>query len=980
MTHKFVAFADLHVSAKTLDRALETLRRVRMIATQQSAIVVFLGDFWDKRGVLAVKQLHAVLDEMDHWRDDGVHAFLIPGNHDQVVVDGRIHGLRVFDPFAHIHVVTEPLTFPDMGVAMLPWREDSQDQAELFATLDPSMRWTIFGHAEVRGSIANNGHASPGRVSLEQIHAAARACYLGHYHKRQKLGDRTWYLGSPFEMDFGERNQPHGIALITLDQIDPIWIDFDDMPKHHVIDLRAPITMPVIYPHDVVQVVGAKEQLRDPAVQQWIEQLPANDVRPVPVREDAGSAPPAITFSLHEAVHQYTGQRVDGADVDELVRTADAILYDVAPDRDVAPIGTVARILGVRGRDFMQLRGAFELNLDACKGPVLLQGKQGVGKTSLIDAITWCLYGVTSPRRAGADTASLRADEVIHDSAADCQVDVVVMVDGDAYTIRRTKRRSAGSKLHIEWPGTGAPDGIATDDNQQLVERIVGLNYALWRACVSLGQGAVANFLTGADKARKTLLASAHGLDVCEPARKKAADLAKSHFDAITKFDKQRHALEAVIAHIESQDFETEAKKWEADRKAKVQGIFETIDHCDAQIATFDEHLATRNAWVQRRDEFEDAEIELQRKVQAIKPSQQQGRLQAEIGALNAEIQMAQRDKALLQQEFTKIVAESQGKSSAPCPTCGQEWARDRVDHYVAALESRIRGKDTEIDSLHVRMSTRAMELEGIGASDSATAAHDALEKKIAIARDGLRKATEAIAALDKIAANRDVLIERRRVAQAALDELSEADNPWERRAAAVRADLVEKKAVLQQLVDAIANETVQRERALFWVEGFGQNGLPVIVLRSAIADLEQTTNEYLAKLTGGRLYVELSLADDTLDATFRKYDATTKQWNERRYEQLSGGERRCAELAFSPFGLSEMLFRRLRCRVPLLIVDELTTHLGADEKALACAILHDLDRETILVVDHDVMVQSEFDHVLALVSTEDGQRLEKIR
>jgi DNA repair exonuclease SbcCD ATPase subunit len=36
----------------------------------------------------------------------------------------------------------------------------------------------------------------------------------------------------------------------------------------------------------------------------------------------------------------------------------------------------------------------------------LLRGPMGVGKTSLGDALTWCLYGSTTPRKPGARAPS----------------------------------------------------------------------------------------------------------------------------------------------------------------------------------------------------------------------------------------------------------------------------------------------------------------------------------------------------------------------------------------------------------------------------------------------------------------------------------------------------------------------------------------------------------------------------------------------
>ena len=47
-----------------------------------------------------------------------------------------------------------------------------------------------------------------------------------------------------------------------------------------------------------------------------------------------------------------------------------------------------------------------------------------------------------------------------------------------------------GRTAKVEITGIKVSDGIC--DNQEVVNRILGLDYVLWRTCVSLGQGTVA--------------------------------------------------------------------------------------------------------------------------------------------------------------------------------------------------------------------------------------------------------------------------------------------------------------------------------------------------------------------------------------------------------------------------------------------------------------------------------------------------------
>jgi hypothetical protein len=54
---KFVLFSDLHVSAATIDRCIATLGLIRDLSREESAPVVFLGDFWHHRHSLQVRHV-----------------------------------------------------------------------------------------------------------------------------------------------------------------------------------------------------------------------------------------------------------------------------------------------------------------------------------------------------------------------------------------------------------------------------------------------------------------------------------------------------------------------------------------------------------------------------------------------------------------------------------------------------------------------------------------------------------------------------------------------------------------------------------------------------------------------------------------------------------------------------------------------------------------------------------------------------------
>jgi hypothetical protein len=63
----------------------------------------------------------------------------------------------------------------------------------------------------------------------------------GHFHYREHRkysnNQSILYLGSPFELDFGDRDQVKGLTILDLDTLDLEFIENDKTPKHKKIKL-----------------------------------------------------------------------------------------------------------------------------------------------------------------------------------------------------------------------------------------------------------------------------------------------------------------------------------------------------------------------------------------------------------------------------------------------------------------------------------------------------------------------------------------------------------------------------------------------------------------------------------------------------------------------------------------------------------------------------------------------------------------------
>jgi len=131
-----------------------------------------------------------------------------------------------------------------------------------------------------------------------------------------------------------------------------------------------------------------------------------------------------------------------------------------------------------------------------------ITGATGSGKTSIIDAITYALYGQTA--RLGAKKLS----ELITQGAARLSVKLEFECGGKEYRIARVLKRSGPASVRLEVLGKEGEqpvDGGAREIAAQII-RIVGLDFDAFTKAVVLPQGEFDEFLRGESADRRKIL------------------------------------------------------------------------------------------------------------------------------------------------------------------------------------------------------------------------------------------------------------------------------------------------------------------------------------------------------------------------------------------------------------------------------------------------------------------------------------------
>jgi DNA repair exonuclease SbcCD nuclease subunit len=224
---KFLFFSDLHLAnwtqhAHISDRGLNTrledqlkiLAQIANIAEAEKVDAIFcLGDVFHSRikvdvdvgfcGYLSFKALAEVAP-----------LFILVGNHDQNSRDGSIHSLEPFKAFAE--VIDRPRTdmFPDgTKVAAHPFTADTDEFVNWLSKREEDL--VLFHQGIDKATTGAFDIAIKAEISVDSFPTKPKLFLAGHYHKHQwVIPNRCAYIGSPLQLDFGERTEEKGCLLL----------------------------------------------------------------------------------------------------------------------------------------------------------------------------------------------------------------------------------------------------------------------------------------------------------------------------------------------------------------------------------------------------------------------------------------------------------------------------------------------------------------------------------------------------------------------------------------------------------------------------------------------------------------------------------------------------------------------------------------------------------------------------------------------
>ncbi|MBN1145649.1 MAG: SMC family ATPase [Anaerolineales bacterium] len=188
-----------------------------------------------------------------------------------------------------------------------------------------------------------------------------------------------------------------------------------------------------------------------------------------------------------------------------------------------------------------------------------IAGPNGAGKSSLLDAITWALFG----------QARKRDDSVINSLSSAAEVSLIFAYEGNYYRVQRAKPRDKTSMLEfhilqVKDPGDQEPaSALFTARDSQLwkpltertlrdtearIESTLRMDYETFINASFFLQGKADQFTQQRSGDRKRILGSILGLEVWEEYRKRAAERRRRVEAEISSLDGRLHEIAVELS------------------------------------------------------------------------------------------------------------------------------------------------------------------------------------------------------------------------------------------------------------------------------------------------------------------------------------------------------------------------------------------------------------------------------------------------
>ncbi len=595
------------------------------------------------------------------------------------------------------------------------------------------------------------------------------------------------------------------------------------------------------------------------------------------------------------------------------------------------------------------------------RGLVLVQGdnarnssadSNGAGKSTVFEAISWCLYGKTAKGQTG--------DSVINWAAGkNCVVHVELEDDGTTYKITRgRKHKDFKSKLHVKMERNGWFTDLTkgTDKlTQEDVVQILGCSHEVFVGAVYAGQEQMPDLPGMTDSKLKVLIEEAAGITVLDQSYKIAR---QELTEAVQRCEKQERLIEAaeatkLRADDRFQDSKVAEGRWEAQRDARIIDL-------ETKSRTL---LRDAKSYKVQLDTLKSTEeIETQKRLNKSKMDRHESEkakladlVKAEQIALNTASNIKTTAENLKSSVIDKRaeLAELEDHLGKPCTSCARPHTEESLGKAIEAKRKEISAAVTSTKQEIERYK------EAVSQAQSASQSVEAFKSSMTDLSEAVALSEQLTAQLSKVekvkSDYRSALERAKEITQSIKDERAMVNPNTEEKLERAKAS---KKARedLNKLSDAIKPLREDVEIAEHVVSVYSPKGVRAHILDTVTPYLNERTAHYLGALTDGDIQAVWQTISLTAKGEARENFkiSVTGDDGKGTFVDLSGGEKRKVRIACA-LALQDLVSTRASKSLDLFIADEIDDALDTSGLERLMGILDEKARErgSVFIISH---------------------------
>lgn len=612
-------------------------------------------------------------------------------------------------------------------------------------------------------------------------------------------------------------------------------------------------------------------------------------------------------------------------------------------------------------KNFLTLANA-RVNLKD-RGLQLIQGandddgsaiSNGAGKSSLVDAICWVLFGQTARGVKGDAVVNLAAKK-------DCCVTLFVENGASSYRVTRYRKHHEGKNSLMVEAKSPVEGEVSIDlsrgtdaETQKVLEKILGCSYEVFMAAVYSGQEIMPDLPRMKDRELKQLIEEAAGMQRIE----KAYEEARERFNVVKnevgkremRLDSCQHELDrAKVTHEASEEGYA---KWEEERAWRVS---------EAETACIRAAIELRTAVSQEAAAKGPAELAGKRIAEIELALANHRTLEAEARTADGAVRTAELavDASSLKRLATQVkhyetlITNAATEVKVPCSECGtvtesmtvEEFVRHRTEHLghakadLAAGMTKARAQMTEVARLKAVAATAHAKVPDVSALSA--------EHKAALMRVSGHATTAS--ALSRCGMDEAAAV-------SALTLRKAEPNPHAVALKACEDRLKEALASLAATTVSLDESRKRLEVAAAVVKVFGPAGVRAQILDTVTPFLNDRTADYLSALSDGEITATWTTLTKSAAGELKEkfsLDVEHKKGGDS-FLALSGGEKRKVRLA-TALALQDLVASRAANAIDLFIGDEIDDALDSAGLERLMGLLERKARErgTVIVISH---------------------------